>query len=143
MPCFLASSLSSLSVVSLASNSISSIFLLGKISEHELPLTYAAADCFVLPTRALECFGLIVLEAFACNTPVIATPVGAIPELMGKYANQGWLCADISAPAIAERMKAFLKGELNTDGNLRNHALSYSYTAVPARLETIILNNRF
>lgn len=114
------------------------VHLLGRISEHDLPLTYAAADCFVLPTRALECFGIIVLEAFACNTPVIATPVGSIPELMGEYGRHGWLCSDISPAAIADRMRAFLKGELNTDGTLRNHAMSYSYSAVPVGLEAIV-----
>jgi len=114
------------------------VYLLGRISEQNLPLTYAAADCFVLPTRALECFGLIVLEAFACNTPVIATPVGSIPELMGEYGRHGWLCSDISAAAIADRMRAFLKGELKTDGTLRNHAMRYSHLAVPLRLKAVI-----
>ncbi len=45
------------------------VFLLGRLPEEQLPMVYAAANCFVLPTRALECFGLIALEAFACNTP--------------------------------------------------------------------------
>ncbi len=116
------------------------VHLLGRISEQELPLTYAAADCFVLPTRALECFGLIVLEAFACNTPVIATPVGSIPEVMGKYCNQGWLSADTSANAIADQMRMFLKGELKTDpANLRQHASQYATSAILPKLENILV----
>jgi glycosyltransferase involved in cell wall biosynthesis len=55
------------------------ISLLGRVPEADLPACYAAADCFVLPTRALECFGLIVLEAFAAGTPVIASNAAAIP----------------------------------------------------------------
>ncbi len=90
------------------------VYLLGRIPDDELPRCYAAADCFVLPTRALECFGLIVLEAYACGVPVIATPVGAIPELVAEHGIQ-WLTRDITAEAIAERMAAFLKGELAGD----------------------------
>ncbi|MCP4120494.1 MAG: glycosyltransferase, partial [Bacteroidetes bacterium] len=103
------------------------VYLLGRISETDLPLSYAAADCFVLPTRALECFGLIVLEAFACNTPVIATPVGSIPEVMGKYGDQGWLAADTSGQAIANQMRNFLSGEMKTNpAKLRSHAMGYA-----------------
>ncbi|NQW48311.1 MAG: glycosyltransferase family 4 protein, partial [Planctomycetes bacterium] len=54
--------------------------LLGRISDEELRLAYQAADVFILPTRALECFGLIIVEALACGLPVIGTAMGAIPE---------------------------------------------------------------
>lgn len=97
--------------------------LLGRISEHTLPLCFAAADCFVLPTRALECFGLIILEAFACGTPVIGTPVGAIPELVSKQ-GEGWLTPGTGCEAIAERMAAFARKELTVDRTrLRSLAL--------------------
>ena len=90
------------------------VFLLGRIAADQLPLCYAAADCFVLPTRALECFGLIVLEAYACGTGVIGTPVGAIPQLVAQQGG-GWLTAGTDAPDIAQRMAAFLRHELHTD----------------------------
>jgi glycosyltransferase involved in cell wall biosynthesis len=56
----------------------------GFIPDGELPAYYQAADYFVLPTRALEGFGLPTLEAFACGTPVLGTPVGATPELLAE-----------------------------------------------------------
>jgi glycosyltransferase involved in cell wall biosynthesis len=61
------------------------IKFLGRISEEDLPRHYQAADFFVLPTRELEGFGLVILESMACGTPVLATPVGAIPETVGVF----------------------------------------------------------
>jgi len=57
---------------------------LGFIPDNELPLYYQACDAFVLPTRELEGFGLVTAEALACGTPVLGTPVGAIPETLGE-----------------------------------------------------------
>ena len=54
----------------------------GEVSEQDLPLMYGACDAFVLPTRSLECFGLIAIEALSAGRPVMATPVGAIPEVL-------------------------------------------------------------
>ena len=56
--------------------------MLGFISDEELPTYYQAADLFVLPTVALEGFGLVTVEALACGTPVLGTPVGATPEIL-------------------------------------------------------------
>lgn len=54
----------------------------GRLSEKDLSLAYQAADLFLLPTRALECFGLIVIEAMGYGCPVLGTSAGAIPELV-------------------------------------------------------------
>jgi glycosyltransferase involved in cell wall biosynthesis len=43
-----------------------------------LPSAYKAADVFVLPT-VHEPFGIVILEAWAAGTPVIATRIGGIP----------------------------------------------------------------
>ena len=83
----------------------------GRVDDDDLPLMYAAADAFVLPTSALECFGLIMLEALACGRPVLATPVGAIPEVMWQV-EASWLSQDASPGAIADLLAAFLAGEL-------------------------------
>jgi glycosyltransferase involved in cell wall biosynthesis/SAM-dependent methyltransferase len=58
------------------------VTFLGYIAEHDLPSYYQAADAFVLPTRDLEGFGLVTVEALACGTPVLGTRIGATPELL-------------------------------------------------------------
>jgi glycosyltransferase involved in cell wall biosynthesis len=58
--------------------------LLGFVAEEELPLYYQAADLVLMPTEELEGFGLVTVEAMACGTPVLGTPVGAIPEVLAR-----------------------------------------------------------
>ncbi len=59
----------------------------GWVTEEDLPLLYAAATVFVYPSR-YEGFGLPVLEAMACGTPVVTTNCASIPELAGAAAFQ-------------------------------------------------------
>jgi glycosyltransferase involved in cell wall biosynthesis len=61
------------------------VHFLDHIPDEDLPGIYQAADYFVLPTEKLEGFGLVILEAMACGTPVLGTPVGAIPEIIGQF----------------------------------------------------------
>ncbi|MFZ5799805.1 MAG: glycosyltransferase family 4 protein [Candidatus Omnitrophota bacterium] len=57
----------------------------GPLKEEILRSYYQAADLFILPTRCLEGFGLVTLEALACGLPVLGTPVGATPEILNKF----------------------------------------------------------
>jgi glycosyltransferase involved in cell wall biosynthesis len=56
--------------------------LLGYVPEDELPVLYSAALGYICASFE-EGFGLTVLEAMACGTPVIAARSGALPELLG------------------------------------------------------------
>jgi glycosyltransferase involved in cell wall biosynthesis len=51
--------------------------------DEKLRELYAACDAWLFGTR-IEAFGLPILEAMACRTPVIGTPAGAAPELIGQ-----------------------------------------------------------
>lgn len=54
----------------------------GFIASDELPLWYNSAETFVYPS-VYEGFGLPVLEAMACGTPVVASDASSLPEVMG------------------------------------------------------------
>ena len=56
--------------------------LAGFIPDADLPLAYRAADLSVVPSVALEGFGLVVLESLAAGTPAVVTPVGGLPEVV-------------------------------------------------------------
>ena len=65
---------------------------------HDLARLFAAADVFV-SASLMETYGLTLVEAMACRTPVVAFRVGAIPEVApdGKAA---LLCDALDAPAF-------------------------------------------
>jgi glycosyltransferase involved in cell wall biosynthesis len=88
-----------------------SVTLLGQVEDRVLPLAYAACDAFVLPTVELECFGLIALEALSAGRPVLATPVGAIPEVISKF-DSSWLAQSARAEDIADLLRRYLAGQL-------------------------------
>ena len=87
------------------------VTFLGKVDDRDLPLAYAACDAFVLPTAQLECFGLIALEALSAGRPVLATPVGAIPEIIRNF-DSSWLARSAEPEDIADLLCKYLTGKL-------------------------------
>ena len=57
------------------------ITFLGARDQETLQFYYAAADCLVMPSH-YESFGMVALEAMACGTPVIASDVGGLSQLV-------------------------------------------------------------
>jgi glycosyltransferase involved in cell wall biosynthesis len=84
---------------------------LGYVPDSRLPLMYGACDAFVLPSAALECFGLIAIEALACGRPVLASPLAAIPEILNRFEPR-WMARSASEEAIADLLANFLLGRL-------------------------------
>ncbi|MFQ5422333.1 MAG: glycosyltransferase family 4 protein, partial [Anaerolineae bacterium] len=76
----------------------------GYVPDEELPLWYNAADLFVFPSL-YEGFGMPVVEAMACGTPVLAAAVSSIPEAAGEAAG---LFDPQDVTELAERMTAVL-----------------------------------
>jgi glycosyltransferase involved in cell wall biosynthesis len=68
-----------------ASNDKESIRMLGYVDDADLPALYNAATAFVYPSF-YEGFGLPILEAMACGTPVITSSISSLPEVAGDAA---------------------------------------------------------
>ncbi len=98
--------------------------LRGYVEKNELAQLYRGAAALVLPSR-YEGFGLPVLEAMACGTPVVANPDPALKEVAGDaalYAEPDGL-AEAIRRAIAER------GRLVAAGFARAARFSWDETA--------------
>lgn len=73
---------------------------LGHVEQEDLPELYNAADALVLASSR-EGMANVLLEAMACGTPVIATPVWGTPEAV-RVPEAGVLMRDRSSAAVAE-----------------------------------------
>ena len=66
---------------------------LGEVSHEDKLDLLAKARCLLVPIRWNEPFGMVMLEALACGTPVLAFPEGAAPEIV-EDGKTGFLCHD-------------------------------------------------
>ncbi|MBI2407056.1 MAG: glycosyltransferase, partial [Gemmatimonadetes bacterium] len=85
--------------------------LAGFIAEADLPTAYRAAELTVVPSVALEGYGLIVPESLASGTPVLVTPVGGLPEAVSGLSPR-LVLAGTTASAIAQGVGDALTGVL-------------------------------
>ncbi len=95
----------------------------GYVAKDELVRLYQAAACLVFPSR-YEGFGLPVVEAMACGTPVVAAPEPALQEVAGDAAVFAEDLAEGVRSALAERER------LSAAGLERAKAFSWRETAL-------------
>jgi glycosyltransferase involved in cell wall biosynthesis len=94
----------------------------GYVPKEELVRLYQSAACLVFPSR-YEGFGLPVVEAMACGTPVVAAPEPALEEVAGAAAVFSDDLADGVRRALADR------DSLSAAGLTRAQAFSWHETA--------------
>jgi glycosyltransferase involved in cell wall biosynthesis len=104
---------------------------MSRVSEEELVGLYNVADVFVLPSL-YEGFGLPVLEAMACGTPVVAANAASLPEVVG---DAGLLVDPRSPEAIAEAIAQVLEdpalaSDLRERGFQRARAFTWEQNAL-------------
>lgn len=92
------------------------VLILNDVPDDVLPQWYQAADLSIVPSVALEGFGLVVLESLACGTPVIATRCGGLHEIVRKW-NPNFLVDPNRPLELAEKLIDFAKGQLTSNRN--------------------------
>lgn len=99
------------------------LLTLGAVDPSQVPLWVNAANA-VLVTSERESFGLSVLEALACDVPVLATPVGIAPEALATV--EGAYCAPFDAGAWRARVAPLLS---DPDPRVPGRAIAERYSA--------------
>jgi glycosyltransferase involved in cell wall biosynthesis len=91
------------------------VIFLGRVGSTSMPAFFASIDVLALPSRTTptwkEQFGRVLVEAMACQTPVIGSDSGEIPQVIG---NAGLIFAENDAQALASQLL-----RLSTDTALR------------------------
>jgi len=106
------------------------VYLLGYVPDEDLPALYACADICVYPSL-YEGFGLPVLEAMACGTPVITGNESSLPEVVG---DAGITVCPRSPEAFADAMARLLRdasfsAEMSARGLARARTFSWEKMA--------------
>ena len=106
------------------------VVFLGEVADSDLPTLYNGAELFVFPSL-YEGFGLPVLEAMACGTPVVCSSASSLPEIVGDAAvtldprdRGGWVAAMTEVLENEE-----LRADLRTKGPARAAGFSWEDTA--------------
>ena len=86
---------------------------LGFVPYADLPKYFSACDIFIRPSRS-EGFGNSFIEAMAAGLPVIATPVGGIPDFIDD-GETGVFCSPDNPQSIAQAVNLLLKDEALRD----------------------------
>lgn len=111
------------------------VSFLGPVPHEMLPLYYSAANVLVLPSY-YESFGLVLLEALACSTPVVASAVGEIASIV-HHDQTGLLVEPGSPESLLHGLKRLLDDEAlerRLAAAARGSVQRYSWGAVAERL---------
>jgi glycosyltransferase involved in cell wall biosynthesis len=103
----------------------------GFVPDAEIPLWYNAATVFVYPS-IYEGFGLPLLEAMACGTPVIGSTASSIPEVVQ---GAGLLVAPDDVDQLSDSLDRVvqdrnLRADLSERGRARSASFTWQATAV-------------
>ncbi|MBW1997566.1 MAG: glycosyltransferase [Deltaproteobacteria bacterium] len=104
------------------------VSFLGLVGQEKLPYFYSAADLCVFPSY-YESFGLVALESLACGTPVVATNVGDLENIIleGKT---GYVVHDSDPGSLADKIALLLslsKARGEAIGSIRSSIARYSW----------------
>ena len=76
------------------------VILTGWVEEADMPVIFSAATAFIFPSH-YEGFGIPLLQAMACGTPIVASSAASIPEIAGEAA---WYFNPTDTEEMAEKI---------------------------------------
>ena len=86
------------------------VIFLGFLPSDQIPLFLSISDIFVRPSRS-EGFGNSFIEAMAAGIPVIATPVGGIPDFIDDH-ETGLFCRPDNPKSLGEAVMQYIENPL-------------------------------
>lgn len=121
------------SIVSLGKRLLGGRFIhIASVPHKDMPSYYRAADVFSLPSRESEAFGLVYLEAMACNVPVVAPDDENRRGIIG---DAGILCPVEDKNAYAEALVKSIVGKWNDIPRIQ--AEKYSWERIGQQYELL------
>jgi len=108
-----------------------SVLFTGIIEHDRLPYYYSAADTCVIPSY-YESFGLTALESLACGTPVVATNVGGLNNVI-QQGKTGYVIDKYKPEALAEKITLTLSRqntEMKSAYPIRDTITDYSWSNI-------------
>ncbi len=109
------------------------IHLIGWHGDDVLPALYSSARALLYPTH-YEGFGMPVLEAMACGTPVVVSNTGAAPEIAGEQAQ---VCDPDDPISISRALQRALGHDQRRQDLARKHATTFDWKTC-ARETTVV-----
>jgi glycosyltransferase involved in cell wall biosynthesis len=111
----------------------------GYVADADLPAVYAGAQALAFPSL-FEGFGLPVLEAMACGTPVVCSNSSSLPEIAG---NAAFLVDPLDTDALADALGRMLQdGSLREQLRMRGSAQAMQFSWERAAQETMAVYRR-
>ena len=105
-----------------------SVTFAGIVDQKELPLYYSAADVCIIPSY-YESFGLVALESLACGTPIVATKVGCIENVV-KTGQNGYMVEDNAPLRLADGIDTLLSDSNNSADSIRASVDRFSWSNI-------------
>ena len=113
------------------------VTFLGHVPHEKMPYFYNAADVMVLPSET-EGVPMVILEALACGTPVIASNVGSISDIVFNGVN-GIVLDDLSPEKLASAIINTIFNKISQN-NIANSVKKFSARSFIKSFDNIISN---
>jgi len=118
--------------------------LTGWVDNEDVPDLLNRLQLLVMPSQPTEGLPTVILESFACGTPVYATPVAGVPDVV-REGETGFRMEELDSASIVADVEAILDREdlAETSANCRQLITEeYSFESAVERYTEILLRCR-